>query len=83
MRSVFYLPFCLNNLAPGDGYSNIVLPALPAVLVFGLSGAIAYLSQFNRRTRQSIHDLLVGAIVVRAGRAAVPPRPPGDWRTLR
>jgi uncharacterized RDD family membrane protein YckC len=74
--AVFYMPYFLNNVALGNGYSNIVLPALQAVLVFGLGGATAYLYLFNRRTRQSIHDLLVGSIVVRARRAAVPPVPP-------
>jgi len=74
--AVFSMPYFLNNVALGDGYSNVLLPALQAVLVFGLGGATAYLYLFNRRTRQSVHDLLAGSIVVRARRAAVPPVPP-------
>lgn len=70
--AVFYAPFFLNNVNLGAGYTNFALPAIQAILVFGLGGAIIYLYFFNRRTRQSIHDLLVGAVVVRAGTAAAP-----------
>jgi len=52
--AVFYMPYLLNNLALGDGYSAILLPALQTVLVFGLGGATVYPYLFNRRTRQSI-----------------------------
>jgi hypothetical protein len=34
--------------------------------VFGGLGSIVYLFVFNRRTRQSLHDLIVGTFVVRA-----------------
>lgn len=37
-----------------------------SVAVFGLSLSIVYLFVFNRTTRQSLHDLLVGSYVVRA-----------------
>jgi uncharacterized RDD family membrane protein YckC len=37
-----------------------------SVLVFGLVFGVIYLLIFNRRTRQSIHDLAVGAFVVKA-----------------
>lgn len=77
--AVFHVPFFLNNLVLGSGDSGFVLPAIQALLVFGLGGAIAYLYVFNRRTRQSVHDLLVGAVVVRAATAAAPPMLP-VWR---
>jgi len=34
--------------------------------VFGLGGALVYLYVFNRRTRQSLHDLAAGTFVVAA-----------------
>ncbi|MFB3897301.1 MAG: RDD family protein [bacterium] len=34
-------------------------------LIFGFGGAIVYLYIFNRRTRQSLHDLIMGTLVVR------------------
>ncbi len=36
-------------------------------MIFGLSLSIIYLFVFNRRTRQSLHDLIVGSYVVRVG----------------
>ena len=56
-----------------------VLPDLPpfasifiAVVLFGGIGAIIYLYVANRRTRQSLHDLLVGSFVCRADAVACP-----------
>jgi uncharacterized RDD family membrane protein YckC len=43
-------------------------------IVFGIGGAIVYLYIFNRRTRQSLHDLIVGTYVIRSsatGKVAV------------
>jgi uncharacterized RDD family membrane protein YckC len=34
-------------------------------VIFGFGGAIIYLYVFNRRTRQSLHDLLVGSFVTK------------------
>ncbi len=34
-------------------------------IVFGLGGAIIYLYIFNRRTRQSLHDVVVGTFVTK------------------
>lgn len=77
--AVFCVPYFLNNVSLGAGYTNVVLPAIQALLVFGLGGAILYLYVFNRRTRQSVHDLLVGAVVVRSG-AAIAPQLLPVWR---
>jgi hypothetical protein len=38
-----------------------------SVAVFGLGFSILYLIAFNARTRQSLHDLVVGSYVVREG----------------
>jgi uncharacterized RDD family membrane protein YckC len=43
-------------------------------IVFGVGGAIDYLYIFNRRTRQSLHDLIVGTYVIKSsatGKVAV------------
>lgn len=64
--AVFHLPYFLNGIYSGAGYSAVALPAIQMIIVFGLGGAIVYLYLFNRRTRQSVHDLIVGAVVVRA-----------------
>lgn len=63
--AVFCTPIFLNKLSLGINPGGIVLPVTQGVLVFGLGAAIVYLLVFNRRTRQSVHDLLVGAVVVR------------------
>jgi uncharacterized RDD family membrane protein YckC len=77
--AVFQLPYFLNGVNLGDGYSAVALPAIQAVVVFGLGGAIVYLCIFNRRTRQSVHDLIVGALVVRAQSSDAPSLLP-VWR---
>ncbi|MCS0583042.1 RDD family protein [Massilia pinisoli] len=77
--SVFHVPYFLNNAVLGNGDAGSIVAVVQALLVFGLGGAIAYLCVFNRRTRQSVHDLLVGAVVVRAGTRDVPTLLP-IWR---
>lgn len=77
--SVFHAPYFLNNAVLGNGDAGSIVAVVQALLVFGLGGAVAYLCVFNRRTRQSVHDLLVGAVVVRAGTRDVPPLLP-IWR---
>lgn len=76
---VFHLPYCLNNAMPSGGDIGSTFPIVQGLVVFGLGGAIVYLCVFNRRTRQSVHDLLVGAVVVRAGTQDMPPLAP-VWR---
>ncbi|MCD6271332.1 MAG: RDD family protein [Deltaproteobacteria bacterium] len=39
-------------------------------IIFGIGGAIIYLYIFNRKTRQSLHDLVVGTFVVKAPNTA-------------
>jgi len=76
---VFHLPYCLNSDMSSIGNAGLTFPIVQGLIVFGLGGAIAYLCVFNRRTRQSVHDLLVGAVVVRAGTQDMPPLAP-VWR---
>jgi uncharacterized RDD family membrane protein YckC len=64
--AIFCIPYFLNNVNVGSASGNIVFATIQSLLVFGLGGAIVYLCLFNRRTRQSVHDLLLNAAVVRA-----------------
>lgn len=77
--AVLGIPFFLNSLP-------LALPQLLswlgyglALLVFGAGFSIIYLYVFNRRTRQSLHDLVVGSYVVRVAEQAVPQPVPELW----
>ncbi len=77
---VFGVPYFLNgavlpmNLATFAGGFPLALLALGGML------ALAYLLAFNRRTRQSLHDLAVGAFVVRVEDGArLAPAPVRMW----
>lgn len=71
-------PFFLNGAPiPQIVVTSPIGPVIPFVL-FALYGAIVYLYVFNRRTRQSLHDLVVGSFVTKTS-------PPGQvvgsiWR---
>ncbi len=45
-------------------FQNYVIVWFLTLIVFGLGGAILYTMVFNRKTRQGIHDLLLGTYVV-------------------
>lgn len=77
--AVFCIPIFLNNATLGAKIDDVALPVLQTLLVFGLGGAILYLLVANRRTRQSVHDLMVGALVVCSETRTVPPSLP-LWR---
>ncbi len=62
---VLATPFFLNGaLIPPQVLSGFT-GYLIDLLVLGLGGAIIYLIVFNRRTRQSLHDLAAGTYVVK------------------
>jgi len=69
---VLALPYYLNgmDLTPfagsDDAQTVALLGALAAFVVIGLGGAHVYLYIFNRKTRQSLHDLMLETYVVRA-----------------
>jgi uncharacterized RDD family membrane protein YckC len=74
---VLGVPYFLNGLWFDLDPSSIgpairMLFVLLVLLVFGGGGAIVYLFAFNRRTRQSLHDLVVGSFVVRSSAVTVP-----------
>jgi uncharacterized RDD family membrane protein YckC len=71
------IPYFLNGLwFDSDFASAGVLERVAAGLVFfavfGGLVAIAYLFVFNRRTRQSLHDLAVDSFVVRGAQMVIP-----------
>jgi uncharacterized RDD family membrane protein YckC len=67
--TLLMLPLTANGLALGG--STWVVPTVGSIVVFGLGGALLYLFFFNRQTRQSIHDLATGSIVVRVDQEPV------------
>lgn len=64
--TILSAPFFLNG-APIPLHAGVsIVGALLSFIVFGMGTAIVYLYIFNRKTRQSLHDLVVGTFVVDA-----------------
>lgn len=80
--AVLGVPYFLNHVSLSSS-AWPVLGAVVTLLVFGGGFAIAYLYVFNRKTRQSLHDLVVGSFVVRVesegNEANFPPVWRGHW----
>ena len=76
--AVFGVPYFLNGAALPMDVEMFARGVPFALLVVGSLFALAYLLVFNRRTRQSLHDLVVGSFVVRV--AAGAPHAPGPAR---
>lgn len=64
--TVYGIPFFLNGTHFTSNTDFIFLSYLLSMAVFGGMLSILYLYVFNRRTRQSLHDLIVGSYVVNA-----------------
>jgi uncharacterized RDD family membrane protein YckC len=64
--AILAVPFFLNGAIIPPSLIASPLGYLLGLLVFGFGGATIYLYIFNRRTRQSLHDLACGTFVVRA-----------------
>jgi uncharacterized RDD family membrane protein YckC len=75
---VLLLPFFVTGAPIPMAQLHPAASTLFGEIVFGLGGAIWYLIVFNARTRQSLHDLVVGSYVVRAGSEAADK--PKVWR---
>lgn len=77
---VLALPFYLNGVdlsryVEGDrAFMQTGIGALTLLAVFGFGMAHAYLYVFNRKTRQSLHDLFAESYVVRVGSGEVTAR---------
>jgi uncharacterized RDD family membrane protein YckC len=63
--AILAAPFFLNGALIAPSIIDSPLGHLFGLLVFGFGGAILYLYIFNRRTRQSLHDLACGTFVVK------------------
>jgi len=75
--AILCTPVFMNQIAFGKAFwPNL----LQGVLLFGLGLSILYLYVFNRRTRQSLHDLAVGSFVVKALPAGAAVRADAPWR---
>ena len=68
--AIFGVPYFLNGAPLPIDVLSFAHGVPVAVLVSGGLLALAYLLVFNRRTRQSLHDLAVGSFVVRVRRDA-------------
>jgi uncharacterized RDD family membrane protein YckC len=63
--AILLVPYFLIGI-PFDLMAHLGLSVVLSLLIFGTAFGLAYLLLFNRATRQSLHDLAVGAYVVRA-----------------
>lgn len=82
--AVFGIPYFLNGAVLPMDVATFAGGVPFAALALGGMLALAYLLVFNRRTRQSLHDLAVGAFVVRASeRPRLAPGPARAWRGHR
>ncbi|WP_295749266.1 RDD family protein [Undibacterium sp.] len=78
--AIFCLAYFLNGAAFDFGAGNEWGIVGMSVLIFGLIFSLFYMLIFNRRTRQSIHDLAVGAFVVKAGPGKISLSTEPIWR---
>ncbi len=64
--AILTIPFFLNGaMIPPSIVMSPVIGTVLGLLIFGFGGGIVYLYIFNRKTRQSLHDLIVGSYVVK------------------
>jgi uncharacterized RDD family membrane protein YckC len=78
--SVLGLPFFLNYLPLDFRVTPVIVSSLISVVLFGGMLGIFYLYVFNRRTRQSLHDLVVSSYVVNVKPAGLRLPPVTMWR---
>ena len=76
--AVFGVPYFLNGAVLPMNVSTFAGGVPFMALALGGLFALAWLLVFNRRTRQSLHDLAVGAFVVRLRDGAIGARDAGD-----
>jgi hypothetical protein len=73
------LPWFLNGLWLPLSQLESWTGVLVSLVVFGVGGSVIYLAVFNRRTRQSLHDLVAGSYVVAAS-SSEPPEVEAIWK---
>lgn len=74
------VPYFLNGAPISPEVMTTWLGSVLSVLVFGAGISIVYLYVFNRRTRQSLHDLIVGSYVVTSTSNGAAPIKSELWR---
>lgn len=62
---ILAIPFFLNGALIPPSVMMSPVGYIIGFILFGFGGAIIYLYAFNRRTRQSLHDLTVGTFVTK------------------
>jgi uncharacterized RDD family membrane protein YckC len=77
---VLGVPYFLNGAPIPAGFWGFPFPLLDGLIVVGAGGSIVYLYVFNRRTRQSLHDLAAGTFVTEVGGSG-PVNAGPIWRT--
>lgn len=65
--AIFCLAYFLNGASLNPEFGRQWIMLLQSVLIMSLLLGVFYLLVFNRRTRQSLHDLAVGAYVIKTG----------------
>lgn len=78
--AVFCIAYFLNGASIELGFASEWAAWAIATLIFGLVFSVFYLLIFNRRTHQSVHDLVTGAFVVRADPGTVSVSTAPVWR---
>ena len=63
--SIFGIPYFLNGAVIPESILYPIGIYIVSLFVFGFGFSIIYLSIFNRNTRQSLHDIIVGTFVIR------------------
>ena len=63
--SIISVPYFLNNSRIFEFKSFSALNHLLILIVFGFGLSIFYLAVFNKKTRQSLHDIIIGTYVVK------------------
>ena len=78
--TVLGLPFFFNYLPMDFRTTPVLVYTLVSLVLFGGMFSIFYLYIFNRRTRQSLHDLAVGTYVVNVNPGGLRLPPVTMWR---
>lgn len=76
---VIGVPIFFNGIRLPSDFSGSLSQVLAGFVIFGAGGAILYLLACNRRTRQSLHDLVAGTFVV-GRQASGPLNAPAVWK---
>ncbi|MEM6885760.1 MAG: RDD family protein [Verrucomicrobiota bacterium] len=72
--AILCIPYFLNGLPVTQ--ESTWLSAVLVMIILGAGGAIIYLYIFNRSTRQSLHDLILGTYVTKAPPQKIPEAKP-------